>query len=158
MTQMTSRDSGQYAVYAEKFASAEPFKYVVIDDFLERALCQRMLNDFPRFEDRYALNEMGEVGRKAVRTNVRFLELMPANASKGTALAILATHLGISPSEAVVFGDGDNDIPMFHWAGLSVAMPHGWPAALQQATIVAPAGPPETAFARGVEMILFNSN
>jgi hypothetical protein len=71
MTQITSRDSGQYAAYAEKFASAEPFKYVVIDDFLERTLCQRMFNDFPRFEDRYALNEMGEVGRKAVRTNVR---------------------------------------------------------------------------------------
>jgi 2OG-Fe(II) oxygenase superfamily len=71
MTQMMSSDSGHYAVYAEKFAAAKPFKYVVIEDFLDRALCQRMLDDFPRFEDRYALNEMGEVGRKAVRTDVR---------------------------------------------------------------------------------------
>jgi Cof subfamily protein (haloacid dehalogenase superfamily) len=95
---------------------------------------------------------------QAVRTNLRFLELMPADASKGLALAILAAHLGISPSDAVAFGDGDNDIPMFQWAGLSVAMPHGWPAALKQATIVPPAGPPETAFARGVEMILTDPN
>jgi Cof subfamily protein (haloacid dehalogenase superfamily) len=91
---------------------------------------------------------------QTVRTQARFLEHMPANVSKGTALATLATCLGIRPAEAVVFGDGDNDIPMFHWAGVSVAMPHGWPDAIRQATYVAPAGPPETAFARGVEMVL----
>jgi hypothetical protein len=33
-------------------------------------------------------------------------------------------------------------------------MPHGWPNALARATHVAPAGPPETAFARGVDLIL----
>ena len=31
----------------------------------------RLLDDFPHFEDRYALNEMGEAGGKAVRMNVR---------------------------------------------------------------------------------------
>jgi len=53
----------------------------------------------------------------------------------------------------VVFGDGENDIPMFAWAGTSVAMPHGWPAALKNASIVAPVGPPETALARGIEQL-----
>jgi len=91
---------------------------------------------------------------QTVRTQARFLEHMPANVSKGTALATLAARLGIRPAEAVVFGDGDNDIPMFRWAGVSVAMPHGWPDAIRQSTHVAPAGPPETAFARGVEMVL----
>ena len=91
---------------------------------------------------------------QAVRTNKRFLEFMPAEVSKGTALDILARHLGISPAEAVVFGDGDNDIPMFDWAGTSVAMAHGWPLALARAKLVTPEGPVETALARGVEMVL----
>ena len=91
---------------------------------------------------------------QAVRTNRRFLEFMPADVSKGSALATLAAHLGIPASEAVVFGDGENDIPMFEWAGSSVAMPHGWPLAKARARLVAPDGPPETAFARGVDLIL----
>ena len=55
---------------------------------------------------------------------------------------------------AVAFGDGENDVPMFDWAGMSVAMPHGWPLALARAKLIAPADPPETALARGVELIL----
>jgi len=93
---------------------------------------------------------------QVVRTHARFLEFMPASISKGTALAILAARLGVDRSEAVVFGDGENDIPMFDWAGTSVVMPHGWPAAIRSATLVAPNGPVETALARGVEMVLTN--
>ncbi|MDB6016557.1 MAG: yidA [Pedosphaera sp.] len=91
---------------------------------------------------------------QAVRTHARFLEFMPASVSKGAALATLAGSLGIDRSEAVVFGDGENDIPMFDWACTSVAMPHGWAAAIPRATWVAPNGPMETALARGVEMVL----
>ena len=91
---------------------------------------------------------------QAVRTQARFLELMPTDASKGAALKLLAARLGISSSDAAVFGDGENDIPMFEWAGTSVAMPHGWPLALRSAKHVAPAGPPETAFARAVDLVL----
>lgn len=91
---------------------------------------------------------------ETVQTNARFLEFMPADVSKGFALATLALRLGIQPAAAVAFGDGDNDIPMFAWAGMSVAMPRGWPRALAQAKCVAPDGPPETAFARGVDLIL----
>jgi Cof subfamily protein (haloacid dehalogenase superfamily) len=91
---------------------------------------------------------------QAVRTNARFLEFMPADVSKASALATLAAHLGIQPAAAVAFGDGDNDIPMFKWAGTSVAMPHGWPLALARAKFIAPDGPAETALARGVKLIL----
>lgn len=90
---------------------------------------------------------------QAVRTHARLLEFMPASVSKGTALATLAERLGIDRSEAVVFGDGENDIPMFDWAGVSVAMAHGWPAAIRSATWVTPNGPAETALARGVEFV-----
>lgn len=91
---------------------------------------------------------------QAVRTHARFLEFMPGEASKGSALKLLAARLGIPSSAAVVFGDGENDVPMFAWAGASVAMPHGWPLALRRAKHIAPAGPAETAFARAVELVL----
>ena len=54
-----------------QFAASQPFRHVVIADFLDRTLCERLLADFPSFEDRHALNEMGEVGGKAVRMDVR---------------------------------------------------------------------------------------
>jgi Cof subfamily protein (haloacid dehalogenase superfamily) len=91
---------------------------------------------------------------QAVRTNARFLEFMPAEVDKGSALATLASHLGILPAAAVAFGDGENDIPMFAWAGMSVAMPNGWPLARARAKRVASDGPSETALARGVDLIL----
>ena len=61
---------------SERFANAAPFRHIIIDGFLESAFCQRILDDFPNFQDRYAINEMGEVGGKAVRTTVR--EISPA--------------------------------------------------------------------------------
>jgi Cof subfamily protein (haloacid dehalogenase superfamily) len=101
-----------------------------------------------------ALAEVTPPRIQAVRTNARFLEFMPADVSKGSALATLATRLGIEPAAVVAFGDGDNDVPMFEWAGMSVAMPHGWPLARARAKLVAPDGLDETALARGVDLIL----
>lgn len=57
--------------YARAFAEARPFRHVRIADFFESGLCERLLADFPSFEARHALNEMGEVGGKAVRMDVR---------------------------------------------------------------------------------------
>ena len=53
-----------------QFQSARPFKYVVIDDFLQPENAAALLRDFPSFDKKYALNEHGEVGLKAVVTGV----------------------------------------------------------------------------------------
>jgi Cof subfamily protein (haloacid dehalogenase superfamily) len=90
-------------------------------------------------------------GIQMVRTHERLLEIMPADVTKASGLKHLAARLGIEASEVMAFGDGDNDVPMFEWAGASFAMAHGWPSALQTATHITAAGPLETAFARGVE-------
>lgn len=58
---------------ARQFETAQPFRHVVIDSFFEPEFCACLLEDFPDFEDRYALNEMGAVGGKAVRMAVRDL-------------------------------------------------------------------------------------
>jgi hypothetical protein len=59
--------------YSATYASANPFRHIVIDNFLDETVAKGMLTAFPSFEDRYALNEMGAVGGKAVRMDVRDL-------------------------------------------------------------------------------------
>ena len=53
-----------------RFQTAKPFRHVAIDGFLEDDACEGLLRDFPRFDERKAMNEMGEVGRKAVIESV----------------------------------------------------------------------------------------
>ncbi len=93
-------------------------------------------------------------GLQGVQTEARIFEFMPLETTKASALAILADHLELTSENVVAFGDGENDIPMFEWAGLSFAMPHGWKSALAKATRIAPAGAPHTAFARAVDQLL----
>ena len=51
-----------------------------------------------------------------------FLELLPANTDKGTALAKVASLLGIDREEVVAIGDSMNDEAMLRWAGTGIAM------------------------------------
>ncbi len=88
-----------------------------------------------------------------VRTHAKLLEFMPLRVSKASGLQILSEHLGLTPAETITFGDGDNDVPMFEWSGISVAMAHGWPAALRQATYISSAGPVDTALSRAVDLV-----
>ena len=50
------------------------------------------------------------------------LEVMPRGVDKGTGLAELAAFYGIPLENVMVFGDYDNDLPMFRRAGYPVAM------------------------------------
>ncbi|HET6801822.1 MAG: 2OG-Fe(II) oxygenase [Betaproteobacteria bacterium] len=50
----------------ESFQAAKPFRHVVVDGFLEPDACEALVRDFPAFSDRYAKDEHGGVGRKAV--------------------------------------------------------------------------------------------
>ena len=91
---------------------------------------------------------------QALQTHAELFEFMPAETTKANGLQTLAAHLNLTAAHVVAFGDAENDISMFDWAGHSFAMPHGWPAALARASHIAPAGPPATAFARAVSMLL----
>ncbi len=51
-----------------------------------------------------------------------FCEIAHPRCNKGTALEMLATHLGVAREEVVAIGDGLNDLEMVEWAGLGVAM------------------------------------
>jgi hypothetical protein len=61
---------GNIVNYQAQFVSAKPFRHVVIDDFFTTDIAEQMLADFPPFQKERALNEMGEVGGKAVFENI----------------------------------------------------------------------------------------
>ncbi len=60
----------------KQFGGAQPFRHVVVENFLGPAFCQALSAEFPGFDAAHARNELGEAGGKAVHTDVR--ELGPA--------------------------------------------------------------------------------
>jgi len=87
-----------------------------------------------------------------VWTEKDIVEFLSPQANKAVGTAALARKLGIEQQDVWSFGDSNNDVEMLAWAGFSVAMGHGQPRALQTARAVTPPGPPETAFARGIDL------
>jgi Cof subfamily protein (haloacid dehalogenase superfamily) len=54
-----------------------------------------------------------------------FLELLPGDTDKGTALAKVAGILNVKQQETIAIGDSMNDEAMIRWAGIGVAMANG---------------------------------
>lgn len=89
-----------------------------------------------------------------VRVEEDLIEMIAAGASKAAGGRALTQQLGLEAADTLAFGDANNDVEMLRWAGLSVAMPHGTPAARQSAKLIGPMGNREEAFARAVEAAL----
>jgi len=53
---------------------------------------------------------------------VDFINVLAPEVSKGRALEVLASHLGVSVGEVMAIGDGPNDVSLLSTAGLAVAM------------------------------------
>ena len=81
-------------------------------------------------------------------------EFFSIDANKAVGAQALVRKLEISPEETLAFGDGNNDVELLRWAGVSVAMDHGRETARRAARFVSPPGPPESAFARAVDLTL----
>lgn len=56
--------------YRRQFQSAKPFKHLCLDDFLDGRVADELLSEFPTFDPHRATNEFGEVGGKAVQTDL----------------------------------------------------------------------------------------
>lgn len=83
-----------------------------------------------------AVHERYGTDHYVVRAANKFLEVMHAGVSKGNALRRLTDMLDIKPGEVMVLGDEANDIPMFRFAGVAVAMGNGSVKAKAAATYV----------------------
>lgn len=73
---------------------------------------------------------------EVMRAGRPFLELMVKGVNKGSGAAHLAKHLGLTADEVMAFGDEDNDVTMFDYAGLAVAMGNGNAAAKAHADYI----------------------
>ncbi len=60
-------------------------------------------------------------------------EFTKGGINKATGMDIVMNHFGMEVSDAVAFGDSQNDIPMLRYAGVSVAMGDGAKPALEAA-------------------------
>ena len=89
-----------------------------------------------------------------VNTEHELLEFLHPETNKARAAQALTAKLGIERECVLAFGDGNNDVPLLRWAGMSVAMAHGRESAKGAAKRISPAGSPETAVARSLEMLL----
>jgi len=97
------------AFYAEQFGGAVPFKHVCIEDFFEASLAEGLLKEFPRFASDKALNEIGEVGQKAVFEKLSDI---------GPSYAAVARGLG--SDEFSAFLTRVTGIPQLLWGGESM--------------------------------------
>lgn len=61
------------AEYARRFARREPFRHVVIDDFLAAEFAASLLEEFPPFERGSARAENGKLGNKSTVERIREL-------------------------------------------------------------------------------------
>jgi Cof subfamily protein (haloacid dehalogenase superfamily) len=89
-----------------------------------------------------------------VRTENEILEVGAHNINKAVGAQAVAKMLGIASQDVVAFGDGNNDVELLAWAGLSVAMSHGRENARKAAKLISPPGSRATAFARAVHALL----
>jgi Cof subfamily protein (haloacid dehalogenase superfamily) len=76
-------------------------------------------------------------GTVTVRSEATYLEVLPAQATKGTALRELALAGGVPMEQVAAIGDNPNDLDMITAAGLGVAVGDGHPEVRAAADVVA---------------------
>ena len=118
-----SRDN-EYTEYDEKLTG---LRQVVVANFRSMAArgCHKMI--IPG--DPMLLVPLEKLFRSVFEDKVTlftskpyYLEILPANTDKGTALAKVSAFLNINQNEVLAIGDSMNDEAMIRWAGTGVAM------------------------------------
>lgn len=78
-------------------------------------------------EARRALQDLCEDQAHVTQAVPHYIEVLPAQASKGAGLRWLLEQMGIAPSQTLAIGDGENDIEMLQMVGVGVAMRNAHP-------------------------------
>ena len=86
-------------------------------------------------------------------SHANYLEVTTSGAHKGAGLRALAAHLRVPLERCAAVGDGLNDVPAFHAAGVSVAMGHS-PMAVKQAATHVTGSNSEDGVAKAIDLLL----
>jgi Cof subfamily protein (haloacid dehalogenase superfamily) len=87
-----------------------------------------------------------------------FLEILPANCHKGSALAKVAEFTNVPRESVIAIGDSMNDEAMIRWAGVGVCMQNGDPQIKEIADIVTRKINDDDGVAGFIEEYLLDSN
>lgn len=116
----------------QRFLIIEPDPYIITDDVagtLKNPACKVLgieLKDFSKLDRLRVEIEQRYRGKYYCMYSAPiYLEIMPVDAGKGSALVRLAGLLGIPLEDTMAAGDQENDISMIKAAGLGVAMING---------------------------------
>ncbi len=95
-----------------KSISGKVLKFVAVSDNKEQLK-----------KARYEIEQLPNVD--VMSSNYDNFEVLQKGVNKGAALKKVSEYLKVLPSEMIAIGDNENDISMFKYAGLSVAMENG---------------------------------
>ena len=73
----------------------------------------------------YSKNEKATPAVHLLGATVRMVDVIPSSGGKGVGVEKILAHYGLDKSQAIAFGDGNNDIEMLQAVGTGVAMGNG---------------------------------
>jgi Cof subfamily protein (haloacid dehalogenase superfamily) len=135
-----SIDSEHEALLEQEMSQPYMFETHDIRDWLDRD--EPVVEKFFVMENRMDIlrtmfGELSQLSGLCVTTShATTLEINHASADKGGALGTIAKACGLLPEEVAAVGDGMNDVSMFRYAGVSVAMGNASDEVKEQATMV----------------------
>lgn len=100
---------------------------------VHKILCMGNKEEIAQLEQQL-IKEFPEI--RIYRSKDTYLEIMSMKASKSDAIHMLKNHFHVEREEIIAFGDNFNDIDMFQYAGLGVAMGNASDEVKQAADIV----------------------
>ena len=118
-----------------------------VQKFIWLTAVERVVELTPRLQEEYRDRLY------VVNTEREMIEFLNPATNKALAVEVLARRLDIPREQIIAFGDGNNDVPLLAWAGMSVAMAHGRESARNAAKKISPPGDPATAVARSIDML-----
>lgn len=119
-----STDQGTHVDHERVASNQQPVLRDDFADLYDRADKLTFVSDDPALLKALAEKAKAAFGGKASigQSQTYYLDVTDLAANKGDGVAALAKLLGVDLGDVAVFGDMDNDVPMFARAGLSVAM------------------------------------
>ena len=131
-----------------------------MSDFVqEKRLCSyKILAMVPAEDNERILNALTAenfTGCGVTRSSEYLVEVVNTKYSKGTAIAFLADHFGISIDKTVAVGDQQNDLPMVEKAGMGIAVQNADVGLKEKAAYICARSHEEGAIAEVIEKFGF---